>query len=516
MKNFYARSYYLIALAALLAPAAWCQNPSIAGVSNTLGQPAAICPGASIFAYGTYPADNRSSFSATVGGETAPINIIVTTAGVAYEINLIIPIDLPAGLTTLVISHSGTPSNSFPITLEAACPAVSAGGGNGSAFSHANGAPVTGSNPAAPGETIRMVLGGLGATNPAQALGTTTSSPLPAAVTPTLTVNGIQAQVQSAQQTSTTVGNGYAIIFTVPANAPPGGDSVLVTSGGIASNEVQLPVGTQPLPAAPAITALVNGASFAQKGVAPGSFLTVYASGLTGPDNLAAFPATEVNGISVEIGGELAPISSLIASQGQMNVLVPSDLPPYGESVPVTILSNNGPSSGSAIQVVAGAPGIFVVSDPSNSSRHVGAALFPNTAWYVMSAAQATALGLAACTGLSATATCGQPAKPGDYVELFVTGLGAATPNGATNGTPLATGLVAPASGNPLYETVTAPTITVNNMPATVQSSVVAPGLAGVYQVNFQIPASTPAGDATVQISLTGSSLTDSAVIAVQ
>jgi uncharacterized protein (TIGR03437 family) len=500
-----------LALAVLLAPAAWCQTPVIEAVSDTLGR-TTLCPAASVFAYGTFPADNRSSFSATVGGETAPINLVVTQGGVGYEINLIIPMDLAPGPSTVAISHDGTPSNTFPITLQGASPAISAGGGEGSAFLHSSGAPVTNSYPAAPGETIQLNLGGLGATNPVQALGSTSPSLLPAAVTPTVTVGGIKATVQFAGQPTTTVGNGYAILFTVPASAPAGADTLVVTSGGAASDQVQLPVGTVQLPTAPTIAALVNGASFVQEAVAPGSFLTIYGAGFQGPDNLAAFPATTVNGLSVEIGGELAPISSLIASQGQINVLVPSDLPGYGETLPVTILSNNGPSAGNGARMAAAAPGFFLVADPTNSSRRVAAALFANTAWLVLSTAQASALGLPPCTGLSATATCGQPAKPGDYVELFVTGLGAAT----AGGTPLATGIAPPASGSPLYYTVLTPTLTVNNVAAAVLGSVVAPGFAGLYQIDFQIPANTPAGDISIEISVAGSSVTDTAVVAVQ
>lgn len=364
------------------------------------------------------------------------------------------------------------------------------------------------------------MLEGLGATNPIQALGTSSSTPLPAAITPTVEVGGIAAKVMFAGQTSTTVGNGYFIEFTVPSTAPTGADTVIVTSGGATANLVQLPVGTASLPAPPAIAAVVNAASYSQKAAAPGSFLTLFVSGLAGPEQLSVFPSTQVNGVSVEIGGELAPISSLSPSQGQINVLVPSDLAPYG-TLPVTILSNNGPSAGSAVGMALQAPGIFSVSDPSDSSRHAAAALFANTAWYVMSTSQAAALGLPPCTGLSATAICGQPAQPGDYVELFVTGLGVATADGVTTGTPLATGQTAPANGTPLYQPISAATLTVNNVAAPVLSAAVAPGFAGLYQLNFQVPSSAASGDASIQltgvlsISL-GSSVTDTAVIAVQ
>jgi uncharacterized protein (TIGR03437 family) len=49
-----------------------------------------------------------------------------------------------------------------------------------------------------------------------------------------------------------------------------------------------------------------------------------------------------------------------------------------------------------------------------------------------------------------------------------------------------------------------------------VLGSVVAPGFAGLYQIDFQIPAGTPAGDAPIEISVAGNSVTDTAVVAVQ
>jgi minor extracellular serine protease Vpr len=100
---------------------------------------------------------------------------------------------------------------------------------------------------------------------------------------------------------------------------------------------------------------------------------------------------------------------------------------------------------------------------------------------------------------------------------MYVTGLGKATPNGDPGGAVLPTGQAAPASGNPIYKTPQLPVVTVGGAAATVQFSGLAPGFAGLYQVNFQIPASTAAGEnVPVQISTPGSTITDSATIAIQ
>lgn len=504
------------ALLMLLAPAAWCQTPQIAAVYDLLGR-ANLCSPDSVIAYGTYPADNQPTFSATIGGETESVNFVEVTNGAGYAINFNVPADLPAGPSTLVISHDGTPSNSFAIRINAVCPGIAA---DGTAFTHnSNGFQVTTSDPAAPGEAIVLSMSGLGHTNPVKALGSTVSSNLPSAIVPTMTVGGLAATVLFAGKPSGTIGTGDDILFTVPANAPTGADAVVVTSDGVESNTVQLLVGTKPLPAAPNVKAILNGASFANEFVAPGSFLTLFGSGLGIKGNAAPFPATEAENIAVQIGGELAPISSIIESQGQINVLVPNDAPIYG-TLPVTVETPYGPqnmNSSTAIQMVSAAPGIFLIPDPSSTSRHVAAANFANTAWIVLSTTQTAALGLPACTSASKPAdVCGKPAQPGDYIAMYVTGLGRATPNGNPNGALLPTGDTAPTNGT-IYETPQKAVITVNGTTATVQFSGLAPGFAGLYQVNFQIPAGTPSGDnESIQISMPGSTITDTAVIAMQ
>src|ERR1700733_3361749 len=136
---------------------AWCQNPQIAAVYDLLGR-ASICSPDSVYAYGTYPADNGTSFTATVGGETESINFIEVTNGSGYAILLNIPSDLPMGSSSVVISHNGTPSNSFPITIQAVCPGIAADGSD--FFHYSSGAPVTTANPAAPGENVVLQMSG--------------------------------------------------------------------------------------------------------------------------------------------------------------------------------------------------------------------------------------------------------------------------------------------------------------------------------------------------------------------
>jgi uncharacterized protein (TIGR03437 family) len=100
-------------------------------------------------------------------------------------------------------------------------------------------------------------------------------------------------------------------------------------------------------------------------------------------------------------------------------------------------------------------------------------------------------------------------------LQIYVTGLGKATPGGDPNGAVLPTGTLAPGSGNPLYETVAAPTVMIGGQPAPVLFSGVGPGYNGLYQVDVQIPANiTPGSDVPLVITIAGAS--DSATVAIQ
>ena len=142
-------------------------------------------------------------------------------------------------------------------------------------------------------------------------------------------------------------------------------------------------------------------------------------------------------------------------------------------------------------------------------------ATLANTAWLALPASQTKALGLPSCAGLSPAVQCGQPVRRGDFVQLYTTGLGKATPNGDPNGAVLPSDTGAPVSGNPLYYTVAAPTVTVGGVTAKVIFSGLAPGYNGLYQVDFQIPSNAPTGDSVpLQISMPAS-VVDSATIAI-
>jgi uncharacterized protein (TIGR03437 family) len=150
------------------------------------------------------------------------------------------------------------------------------------------------------------------------------------------------------------------------------------------------------------------------------------------------------------------------------------------------------------------------------ASRSNAIAQFANTAWLALPVATTAALGLPACnSNTNALTVCGQPATAGDYLVLYATGLGLATPGGDPNGKPLPTGSIPPANGSILYQTPTTPVVTVGGIPAKVLFSGIAPGFPGEYQIDIQIPAGVTASDDTaVQVTILGAS--DKATIAIQ
>jgi uncharacterized protein (TIGR03437 family) len=316
---------------------------------------------------------------------------------------------------------------------------------------------------------------------------------------PTLTVGEVAATISFAGLTSY-VGL-YQINFTVPTTVQ-GSVPVVLTIDGQSSNAVTLPIA--------GISAVVNGASFLNtSSVAPGEMVSLFANGFGSVSQGSGFPATTAQGFSVTFNGTPAPIYELIGSASQINVFVPTELATSG-TVAVQLNTPTGATIDFPMALEPSVPGIFLIPDPKNPASTDAAAQFANTNWDVLPTATAIAIGFPTnCTAAKenpATA-CAQPAAPGDYLVVYTTGLGAATPNGDPNGTPIATGVIAPVDGSTLYETIARPVVKVGGIAATVEFSGIAPGTAGEYQVNFQVPQGVTQGDAVpLTITMPGSS----------
>jgi uncharacterized protein (TIGR03437 family) len=501
----------LVLLVCATAGALLADVPTVTAVLNATTYGAGIrdnrfCPGSLAVVVGTgFGSGATTSVTVKVGGKTAYVIAVSEN-----QINAQLSFDAPIGATSLTVTASGGTSAPFNITTTATAPTLALTRTTTvGVFADSKGNFVSNTHLANAGDTLSLYATGLGATNPVVPAGPAPNSQVPTTTLPTMTVGGASAKVTFAGLAPGQSGL-YQINFNVPATAQ-GNAPVVLSIGGQSSNTATLPLF--------GISAVVSGASFLNTGTAaPGEIVSIFANGLGSKDQLGVFPGATAQGVSVTFNGIAAPIFDLIASGSQINLIVPSELPTKG-NVDVQLTTSAGKSPKLSLIMEEAVPGIFLVADPSNPTAQIAAAQFANTVWLALPDSTSTALKIPLnCTASQANplSICGQPAAPGDYLVLYTTGLGAATPKGDPNGTPLATGVVAPADGSVLYETVAAPTIKVGGIETPSLFSGIAPGFAGLYQVDFQVPTGVTEGDAVpLTVSMPGST-TGSATLAVR
>jgi len=489
------KNLFLLILAG--AGALVAQTPTVTAVVNTAElnggiEDTRLCPGIIATILGTNFGSSSSNVTVTVGRtNAAPVQVSPN------RIDVQISFDATVGKPWLTVTVGGIASTPFIITLTGVAPTVGLTGPSAVDIFSAMNVQVTAAAPAHPGDTLILYGAGLGQTNPATTDFQVYSSPVLLATIPTVTVGGERAEVTFAGYGGAGV---YQIHFIVP-NGVQGSVPLILSIDGQDSPLVTLPL--------TGISAIVNGSSFLNTGTAaPGEYVSLFANGLGSKDQLDAFPSTVVQGVSVTFNGISAPIADLVAGRGQINLIVPSELPATG-TVQVQLTTPTGTGASFPLIMNAAAPGIFLINDPSNAKADIAAAEFVNTAWLVVPSSAAAALGIAQnCTASMANplSSCAQPAAPGDIVEIYVTGLGEATPKGDPDGTPLATGVVAPANGSVLYETIATPIVELGGIPVTVLFSGITPGTAGEYQIDFTVPTGVTEGDSVpLTVSMPGS-----------
>ena len=196
-----------------------------------------------------------------------------------------------------------------------------------------------------------------------------------------------------------------------------------------------------------AIASVANAATF-QNAVSPGMLLSVFGTQLAGsPSQSSATPLPfSLGGVSARVNGLDAPIEYV--SSGQLNIQVPFEA---GAGPAVLGVNNNGQIAGFPLQIAPTAPGIF--ADSANN-------LLPTST-----------------------------VRAGSTISLYLTGDGDVTPALLTGFTPATNTPVAslPKSRLPL-------SVTVGGVTAFVQFYGISPGLVGVTQVNFTVPASVAPG----------------------
>jgi uncharacterized protein (TIGR03437 family) len=209
-------------------------------------------------------------------------------------------------------------------------------------------------------------------------------------------------------------------------------------------------------------SSIVNAADNLVEPLAPNTIATIYGKNLaygtkslmpgdvSGSSLPTALPGT---GVRILVGGVLA--NPYFISPTQINFLVPPNLLPGATNVQVVIDGLAGPPV--SVPLAASAPALFQL-DPQNAvaTRGDGSVITP--------------------TG---------PAKPGEVVVLYATGLGQTTPPAVYCQLPTSAAWIKQAGDF---------RVVLDGVPLA-QSAILyagaAPGFAGLYQINVILPAST-------------------------
>lgn len=225
---------------------------------------------------------------------------------------------------------------------------------------------------------------------------------------------------------------------------------------------------------------LVSGAP-----VAPGEFLSIFGSNLAPQTAVSSSYPYDISlsGTQVFLNGQALPLQ--FVSSGQINALVPYGTPVNG--VEELLIAQNGVYGLPETVVVAAAnPAVFT---QSQSGQGAGAII------------------VVRADGTEFVASSTQPASAGDVLAIYCSGLGTVSPA-------LPDGAAAPLSS--LVQTVNTVTASIGGLPAQVSFAGLAPGFAGLYQVNVTVPAGVTAG-ASVPVILTAAGFSSAPVtVAIQ
>ena len=238
----------------------------------------------------------------------------------------------------------------------------------------------------------------------------------------------------------------------------------------------QVTVGFQQFAQPPVVKAggIVNAASFVpQAPLSPGAMISIFGSKLADKGGASTLPLpVDLGGSSLIVAGRAAPL--LYSSDVQINAIIP-----YGIAVnsgqQMVIAHGSSLSVARSLTIAASSPGIFSVDGSGKGQGHV----------YISHPDFTQTLADAA-----------HPAKAGDVVVIYCTGLGEVSP-------PVAAGSPAPADH--LTSAVNPVTATIGGVPAEVQFAGLPAGFAGLYQVNVKVPKGvTPGSKVVLTISQAG------------
>jgi len=241
---------------------------------------------------------------------------------------------------------------------------------------------------------------------------------------------------------------------------------------------------------------VVNGASFAKgQPVSPGSLVSIFGTGLV--SKLASADtiplSTNLSGVTVTFADlPPAPLLSIIpgapGSDDQINAQVPWDIGSGSGVVNVMVTTANGTSAPVAVNFAPSMPGIFIAA--LGGQLNAVAVNFSDNS-------------LAWPQGLVPGS---HPAKAGDVLVIYATGLGAVDHQPVEGGIP-----------GPLAKTITTPKVLFGGVAGEVLFSGLSPQFVGVNQLNVQVPTGVKSGNAVpLQNEVDGFTSTNTAVVAIQ
>jgi uncharacterized protein (TIGR03437 family) len=328
-----------LVLGALMPLAAPGQEPAIVLVRNAVSERAELSPGSRAL-INTAGLSLDLSARVQVGGRPAPI---LAWAGTA--LGVLLPMDLPPGPASVVVTSRGVSTPPYSISLDAHAPLLYS----------------TGTYPGiycpylAPRGTTLVALG-LGSTSPPIPAGAPVPEGFPASTVakPTLTVAGRPAQVLSSTLAPGRNEGIYHIDFRVPEGTSEGTHPVVLGIEGYTA--------TAQLRVASAIT---TSAAHAWEGsAAPESLMTAYACAgplATGESSAdPRNPSEALAGTVVKVrdsAGIERSAALLYAAPGQVNYMIPQGTA-LGDAT-ITIVSSGGSVSTARAKVEAVAPGLF-------------------------------------------------------------------------------------------------------------------------------------------------------------
>ncbi len=200
--------------------------------------------------------------------------------------------------------------------------------------------------------------------------------------------------------------------------------------------------------------------------LAPGAVVQIYGSNLAAGAAIApSLPLPRnLGGTWVLIGGIAAPL--FYVSPGQINAQVPFELAP-GRQYQVQVNANGSIGAPEPFTLVPAAPALAAQFSGAVIAQHADYTLITDSA----------------------------PARPGEYIAIYLAGLG--MPD-----TSLADGAASPSA--PLAHPATTPAVTINGNPVAITFCGLTPGAVGLYQINLQVPIDLPGGPATLVVSQSG------------